>query len=337
MPGETGSVERSTPVNSLDVSTSGTPDLGSPSATSNFDTTSAARGLTAEGMHRAAFTPRDWALFIGPAVIWGTSFLFIAEGLETLKPGVVTFGRMLFGFLTLALFPAARTPIPRHEWKRIAAVSITWLAFPMTLFPIAQQHVSSSLAGMLNGGIPIFVAIVATVLLRRLPGRAQRIGLGVGVVGIVLIGVPTVSEGKSSAFGVLLVIIAIASYGIATNLAVPLTQTYGSVPIFWRCQLLSLALTAPFGAWGLGDSTFAWRPVGAVILLGVFGTASAFVMMTELGARVGSTRSSAVTYVEAIFALGIGVAVRHDKVVSLQLIGCAVLIAGAWLASRADP
>ncbi len=324
-------------MNSPDVSASRTPDAsGSPSAASNVITASATRGLTAEGVHRAAFTPRDWALFFGPAVIWGTSFLFIAEGLETLKPGVVTFGRMLFGFLTLALFPAARTPIPRHEWKRIAAVSLTWLAFPMTLFPIAQQHVSSSLAGMLNGGIPIFVAIVATVLLRRLPGRAQRIGLGVGVVGIVLIGVPTVNEGKSSAFGVLLVIIAIASYGVATNLAVPLTQTYGSVPIFWRCQLLSLALTAPFGAWGLRDSTFAWRPVGAVMLLGVFGTASAFVMMTKLGARVGSTRSSAVTYVEAIFALGIGVAIRHDKVVPVQLVGCAVLIAGAWLASRAD-
>ena len=243
---------------------------------------------------------------------------------------------MLFGFLALAIFPAARTTIPRHEWPRLAAVSVTWLAFPMTLFPIAQQHVSSSLAGMLNGGIPIFVALVATVLLRRLPGPWQRLGLVVGVVGIVLIGLPTVNEGSSSAFGVLLVIIAISSYGVATNLAVPLTQTYGAVPVFWRCQMLALILTAPFGAWGLRGSTFAWKPVGAVILLGVFGTAMAFVMMTRLGARVGATRSSTVTYLEAIFALGIGVALRNDKVVALQLVGCVILIAGAWMASRQD-
>ena len=275
-------------------------------------------------------------LFLGPAIIWGTSFLFIAEGLETLKPGVVTFGRMVFGFLALALFPSARTSIPGYEWPRLAAVSVTWLAFPMTLFPIAQQHVSSSLAGMLNGGIPIFVALVATILLRRLPGPWQRLGLIVGVVGIVLIGLPTVREGRSSAFGVGLVIIAIASYGVATNLAVPLTQTYGAVPVFWRCQMLSLILTAPFGVWGLRDSSFAWRPVGAVVLLGLFGTAMAFVMMTRLGARVGATRSSAVTYLEAIFALGVGVVLRHDKVVGVQVLGCAVLIGGAWLASRAD-
>jgi drug/metabolite transporter (DMT)-like permease len=299
-------------------------------------TAEARRSLTAEGVHRAAFTPADWALFLGPAVIWGASFLFIAEGLESLKPGVVTFLRMVFGFAALALVPGARAPIPRHEWKRIAAVSITWLAFPMTLFPIAQQHVSSSLAGMLNGGIPIFAAIVATILLRRLPGRWQQLGLLTGIVGIVCIGLPTVNEGSSSAFGVLLVVIAIASYGVAVNLAVPLTQTYGSVPVFWRCQMISVVLTAPFGFWGMRTSSFEWRPVGAVILLGVFGTATAFVMMTKLGARVGSTRSSTVTYLEAIIALGIGVAVRNDKVTAVQLVGCVILIAGAWMASRQD-
>lgn len=294
------------------------------------------RGLTAEGLHREAFTASDWALFLGPAIIWGTSFLFIAEGLESLKPGVVTFGRILFGFLALCAVPGSRAAIPRREWKRLFAVSVTWLAFPMTLFPIAQQHVSSSLAGMLNGGIPIFVALVATVLLRRLPGPWQRLGLITGVLGIVLIGVPTINEGSSSAFGVALVIVAISSYGVATNLAVPLTQTYGAVPVFWRCQMIALVLTAPFGAWGLHGSRFEWRPVVAVVLLGVFGTAMAFVLMTRLGARVGATRSSTVTYLEAIFALGIGVVVRHDKVVALQLIGCCVLIAGAWLASRKD-
>ena len=58
--------------------------------------------------------------------------------------------------------------------------------FPMTLFPIAQQHISLSLAGMLNGAIGVFAAIVASVLLRRLPGRWQLAGLAVGLLGISL-------------------------------------------------------------------------------------------------------------------------------------------------------
>ena len=53
----------------------------------------------------------DWALLVVPGVIWGASFLFIAEGLEAVAPNGVTFTRIAIGFLTLSLFPAARRPV----------------------------------------------------------------------------------------------------------------------------------------------------------------------------------------------------------------------------------
>src|ERR671922_215125 len=52
----------------------------------------------------------DWILLIVPGVIWGASFLFIAEGLEAMGPNGVTFTRILVGFLTLALFRGSRRP-----------------------------------------------------------------------------------------------------------------------------------------------------------------------------------------------------------------------------------
>ena len=51
----------------------------------------------------------DWILLIVPGVIWGASFLFIAEGLEVMGPNGVTFTRILVGFLTLALLARTRT------------------------------------------------------------------------------------------------------------------------------------------------------------------------------------------------------------------------------------
>jgi drug/metabolite transporter (DMT)-like permease len=278
----------------------------------------------------------DWMLLLVPGVIWGASFLQIAESLDGFTPFAVTFGRILFGCLTLALLPSARVPIPRSAWKQIIAVSITWLAFPMTLFPLAQQHISSSLAGMLNGGIPLFAAVVASVLLRRLPGRNQLWALGAGGLGLVMIGLPSLSEGRNSAYGVVLVVVAIASYGVAVNLSVPLTQAYGPVPIFWRCQLVAVVLTAPLGIPGLIRSDFGWRPSIFLISLGVFGTAVAFVCMTALAARVGATRGSILTYVEAVIALGLGVAFRNDHVRALEMVGCAIILGAAWLAGRAD-
>ena len=57
------------------------------------------RGLltTSEGTHRGAFSPRDWTLFGSIGGIWGSSFLFIAIGLESFAPGLVTWMRVLFG------------------------------------------------------------------------------------------------------------------------------------------------------------------------------------------------------------------------------------------------
>ena len=295
------------------------------------------RTLTAEGTNREAFTRKDWILLAVPGFIWGASFLQIAESLEGFTPAAVTFGRMLFGFLTLAFVPSARrTKIPRSAWPQLFAVAVTWLAFPMTLFPIAQQHISSSLAGMLNGGIPIFTAIFATILLRRLPGINQRYALLGGIAGLAMIGLPSINEGKSSAFGVLLVLIAIASYGIAVNLSVPLTQAYGAIPVFWRCQLIAVVLTAPLGIPGMFKSDFGMRPSLFLVSLGILGTAVAFVCMVTLAARVGATRGSILTYVEAVIALALGVVFRHEKVRAIEVAGCSVILGAAWLAGRAD-
>ncbi len=295
-----------------------------------------ASSISAEGTHRGALRPIDWGLLLGSGLIWGASFLLIAEGLESFEPGVVTFTRIAFGYLTLSMVRSSRVTVDRADWPRIAAVGITWLAFPMTLFPLAQQHISSSLAGMLNGGIPVFVALIASIALRRAPGRWQLIGIAVGVIGLVLIGVPSLTEDSSTALGVMLIVTAVVSYGIAINLCVPLTQRYGSLPVLWRSQAVALVLTAPFALTGLGDSSWQTSSFVACMVLGVFGTAIAFVLMTTLAARVGPTRASALTYVEAAAALGLGIAVRGDSVATIEVVGCATVLAGAWFTGRAE-
>jgi drug/metabolite transporter (DMT)-like permease len=117
----------------------------------------------------------DWVLLLVPGLIWGTSFLFIAEGLRSIGPNGVTFVRILVGFATLSLFPAARKPVLRFDWPGIAALGVLWLAFPLSMFPFAEQHVSSAITGMLNGANPLFTAIVAAAIARRLPRSSQAL------------------------------------------------------------------------------------------------------------------------------------------------------------------
>jgi len=125
---------------------------------------------TAGGTSVHAYTVEDWGLLAVIALIWGSSFLFMELGLRSFAPGVVTLARIGLGVATLALFTRARTPVDREDWGRIALLGTVWTAIPLTLFPIAQQWIDSSVAGMINGAMPIFAVAWSTYLLRRLPG-----------------------------------------------------------------------------------------------------------------------------------------------------------------------
>ena len=138
--------------------------------------------------------------------------------------------RLLIGCTTLSLFPGSWRSLPRSEWLSIVAVGFFWMALPLTLFPHAEQHVTSAITGMLNGTVPLFTAVIATIVARRLPPTGVIVGLAVGTLGALLMALPTVREGRSSLTGVLLILGAVASYGIAYNVLAPLQQRNGSLP-----------------------------------------------------------------------------------------------------------
>ena len=94
-----------------------------------------------------AFAVQDWAWVVAVALIWGSSYLLIAFGVEHFEPALVAFLRLSFGVAVLALIPAARRPVPRSEWRAIALLGIVWLALPFLLFSMAQRSIDSSLAG----------------------------------------------------------------------------------------------------------------------------------------------------------------------------------------------
>jgi drug/metabolite transporter (DMT)-like permease len=275
-------------------------------------------------------------LFLSVAVIWGASFLFIDIGLDALPPGVITLMRVGLGALALAVLPLPRqhTKIRPDDRRRLVIVSVVWVAVPFTLFPIAEQHITSAVAGLLNGGTPIFAAIFAMVLLRQPTRGAQLLGIGVGFIGVVLVSLPSIGEGSSETLGVLLIVLATVCYGIAITLAAPLQQRYGSVNLMAKVLALATIWTAPYGLWQIGDARWEFGPTLAVVVLGVIGTGIAFALMGALVGRVGSTRASFITYLIPVVALVLGAAFRGDEVVALEVIGVAFVISGALLASR---
>jgi drug/metabolite transporter (DMT)-like permease len=291
---------------------------------------------TTRGTHRGAFAGVDWVLFLIVGTIWGSSFLLMAIGLEAFRPGLVTWLRVLFGACALWLVPGARAPIDRADRGRLLLLSITWVAIPFTLFPLAQGSVSSAIAGMLNGAAPIFTAVIATILLRRPPGPRQLVGIPLGFLGVTAIALSAAGQGASQVVGVALVLIATICYGIAFNVATPLQQRYGSLPVMARILAIGAVLTAPLGLFSISGSRFAWSALAAIATVGILGTGVAFVLMGRLVGRVGPTRASIVGYLIPVVALGLGVLIRHDEVGPAALVGVALVILGAYLTSRRE-
>jgi drug/metabolite transporter (DMT)-like permease len=294
---------------------------------------------SAKAENDGEFAPIDWALFVGISVIWGASFLLIAEALEGLTPGMVTLGRVGLGAVTLVILRAFR-PSPKIEpgdRGRIVLLSILWVAIPFTLFPLAQEHINSAVTGLLNGATPVFVGLISALLVNVVPKGVQLLGIAIGFVGIILVSVGSAGggiDGGTEAKGVLMVLAATVCYGLAINVAAPLQAKYGAISMMTGVLGLATLWVLPFGLWSFGDNDWSLRPILALVALGAVGTGTAYWIMSSLVGRVGGIRASFMTYLIPPVSLFLGVTFRDDAVTALAIVGTALTISGALLASR---
>lgn len=291
---------------------------------------------SSHGLNRDRFAPTDWFLFVAIGLIWGSSFVLIEVGLTGFEPGLLTWLRVASGALTLSLIPRARAPIDREDRPRVLLLSFVWVAVPFTLFPIAQQWITSATTGMVNGITPLAATIITSLLLRHRPRAVQLAGLLLGFGGVVLISLPSMGAGTSEARGVFLVLAGSLLYGLAMSIGTPLQQRYGSLPVMARMLRLATIWTAPFGLAGLSSATWGTGPVFSVLALGAINTGVAYLVMGNLIRRVGATRGSFAIYLIPAVAVILGILVLGESVAPVALVGVGLVIGGAILASRRD-
>jgi drug/metabolite transporter (DMT)-like permease len=279
---------------------------------------------------------KNWALIIAPGLIWGCSFLFIAEALESVRPAGLTALRITIGFTVLGLFPNARQPVLKHDRPLIALLGVLWLAFPLSMFSLAEQHVSSAITGMLNGSTPVLVAVVGVAFTKRIPTRMAQLGLLIGLLGAVCIAWPQLHRTgpTNNALGVGQIALALVSYGFAINLARPLQQRNGALPVMWRALFVALIVTMPLGIDAIGDANWKWNSVLSLIALGSLGTGVANAIVATAAGRTNSTRAAVTTFIIPVVSMILGVVVRNDKVAVLAVAGCAICLTGAFIAAR---
>lgn len=283
------------------------------------------------------FGPAEWGMTSAVAITWGASFLFIAIAIDHVATGVVPVARLFFGILALACFPAARKRIATEDIKKVALLGLVAMTIPFYLYPLAEQSVSSSVAGMINGSIPVTTVVAAAILTRTFPSRQRIIAVLIGFIGIAFISFGSVGDDKgASVHGVLFLLAATCCYAFTSILSREMQMKYGTLAVLLWQEIFALAFSLPLGIPAMMDSSFSWSALFALMMLGSFGTGFAYVMYGMLMVRAGAVRGVIGVFFTPIVAIILGILFRDDSVTLLAVIGVCIVICGAYLTSRPD-
>lgn len=277
------------------------------------------------------------------ALIWGSSFLWIAIAIDDVSVTVVPLARCAFGALALGSVRASRRPIERADRGRFVFLGLCWMALPFLLYPLAERTVNTSITGMLNGGLPIVTTVVTAVFTRTVPSRWRMLAVVIGGIGITAISLSSVGDGGAGARlgadrgGISLLLLALVCYAIAANVARPMQIKYGALPTMLWIEISAIVWSLPLGVRGIAVSHMTWSAVGALVALGGVGTGIAFAFYGVLLQRAGTVRGMIGIFFTPIVGTFLGVTFRDDELHPITLAGMGVVIIGAVMTSRPEP
>jgi drug/metabolite transporter (DMT)-like permease len=279
----------------------------------------------------------DWLVFGALGLMWGSSYLFIKIGVETLTPLTLVTLRVGIGALFLAgLVLVTRAALPR-DWRvycHLAVLAVFSIVLPFILITWSEQSVASSLAAILTATVPLFAIVLAAFALRDEPFTAARVaGLAVGFAGVVLLVGPAALNATADPVAQVALLGASLSYAIgavytkryATGVP-PLVAAFLQVGI---AALMSAALA--FAIERPLELAYSPSTVYAIVWLGLVGSGLAYVAFFRLVGRWGATRTSTVAYILPVVGIALGVLFAGESVDVPMLVGTALIIGGVAL------
>ncbi len=288
--------------------------------------------------------PRHAGLLAALAAIWGGSYLLIKYGLEDLEPATIVWLRcalaavVLFTYLRLSRGGAdARRALADLRARPLQAAVLGGIsvALPFLLITFGELEVPSGLTAVLIAPASLFVAAFAPFIdpsERVAPRAAAGMLLALGGVAL-LIGVESVHS-LGEFLGSVAILGSAACYALGSFVV---KGRYRGMPPAATSLVSMIATTlivAPFALATAPSTVPGVRAILAVAVLGVVGTALAFVIFYKLIGEIGAGKASLVSYLAPGVALFYGAVFYDEPVTAAGVGGLAMILAGVALASR---
>jgi drug/metabolite transporter (DMT)-like permease len=278
-------------------------------------------------------------LLFALALIWGASFMFIKIADRELQPSTLILGRLLSAAVALSLFALWRLGARRtweelrRAWRPLTIVALVNTAAPFWLLSWGETRIDSGLASIIQGGVPIFLALIAFGFYRESQVTGARlVGVAVGFVGVALL-VGGQPHGK--------VLAALAVVGMA--LCYASGQLYAGRHLQQTPPLVVSLASAGVAAIVVAPAGIAQAPhhvpraetFAAVLTLGVLGTAVAYLIFFALILRAGPAYAALVTYLVPPIALAYGAVFESEHFGASAFAALALVLGGVALGTGA--
>ncbi len=290
------------------------------------------KGRESEGL----MALRDWFWILVLGISWGGAFFFNEILLRELGPLWIGAGRVGVGAAATWVFLIATgrlVALPGRTLGQLSVHGMLMFGAPLTIFPIGQQATTSGAAGVVNAMTPIMVVIVSHLW----PGgeRATPIktaGVMLGFLGILMLSIPALrGEGDSRLWGLLFLLAAPLSYGLALNYVRRLAGLDPVIMLAWALSFAALGVGAVALVFEGEPGMLSLAGWGALLATGVALTSVAFLIFFTLLPRVGATNLSTVTFIAPVSAVFLGVAFLGESLGVWKIAGMVGIFAGLLL------
>jgi len=274
-------------------------------------------------------------LFACMCVIWGIPYFLIRIAVSEISPAMLVFARTGIGALILMPIVLARGGLRGigRKWIPLLAYTVAEVGGPWFFLFSAEQHISSSLAGLLVSCVPLIGMVIAPLF-----GNREKIGpLGVGGLALGLAGVAALVgfdfRGSDTTALVEMALVAIG-YALGPAILGRYLREVPSVSVVGISLAVCAVAYAPLAILQWPHVVPGTPVLVSVGVLAVVCTAVAFLLFFSLIGEIGPVRATVITYVNPAVAALAGVLILHETFTVGMGVGFVLVLAGSVLATR---
>jgi drug/metabolite transporter (DMT)-like permease len=222
----------------------------------------------------------------------------------------------------------------RGRWRSLLAYAVAEIAIPFPMIAAGEEHVSSSLAAIVIGSVPLIGAVLALRFDHaEKPTPVRALGLAIGFAGVVaLVGLDVAGHGQAL-LGTGAILVGAVGYAIGPMLIKHRLAGLDPQASIGASLAIASLLLAPAVALDPPRAVPSAGAIGAVVVLGLLCTATAFVIFMVLIREAGTSRATVITYVNPVIAVALGVALLGERPGAGAVAGLLLILAGSWLST----